>query len=109
MLIHKTEFLYAYYKRTSKIPAWKIESISSALGIQGTYYINTFVMKDEHLFDLEFTTDALKAPEMIPIAQKMIDSFRITTPQAPVSTPNATETANSLPQSRFRPLHVSIS
>jgi hypothetical protein len=75
------------------LPAWKIESMDSILGRQGTYHINTFVMKDGRLFDLEFTTDSLKAPEMIPINQRMIDSFRVTTPLVPVSAPNATETA----------------
>jgi hypothetical protein len=88
------------------LPAWKIESIDSILGRQGTYHINTFVMKDGRLFDLEFTTDSLKAPEMIPINQRMIDSFRVTTPPAPVSTPNITETADSLsqPSPQFPPM-----
>jgi hypothetical protein len=69
-------------------PAWRIESISSVMGMQGAYYINTLVMKDGHMFDLEFSFDSLRAAEALPVIQKMIDSFRITTPtQVPVSTP----------------------
>lgn len=64
-------------------PAWNIEYMSSLLGEQVLYYITTYVMKDEHLYNLEFNTAALKAPEMIPIAQKMIDSFKITVPTQP--------------------------
>jgi hypothetical protein len=85
------------------LPAWKIESMNSILGRQGTYFINTFVMKDGHLFDLEFTTDSLKVPEMTPIYQRMIDSFKVTTPQAPVSAPNVTETL-SQPSPQFPPI-----
>jgi hypothetical protein len=79
------------------LPAWKIESMNTIAGRQGTYFINTFVMKDGRLYDLEFTTDALKVPEMTPVYQSMIDSFKVTTPQAPIPTPDTSETVNSLP------------
>lgn len=83
------------YIRDKKItvggnPAWNIEYMSSLLGKQVLYYITTYVMKDEHLYNLEFNTAALEAPEMIPIAQKMIDSFKITVPTQPPLT--ATDT-----------------
>jgi hypothetical protein len=90
-------------------PAWKIESMTSVLGKQSLYNVDTFIMKDGHLYILEFNTDPLRAPEILPIAQRMIDSFKITTPQALVSTPNATETVDSLsqPSPQFPPISES--
>jgi hypothetical protein len=63
------------------------------MGEQRSYAVDTLMMKDNRLYSLNFFTNPLRAPELVPIAQKMIDSFRITTPQAPVSTSNATETS----------------
>jgi hypothetical protein len=81
-------------------PAWKIESIIN--GRYGdTYIINTYMIDGNKLYTFNFQGDALKAPEMIPIAQRMIDSFKVSTPQPPVSTPNVTETADSLPSDPF--------
>jgi hypothetical protein len=60
------------------------------------YSVDTLTMKDGHLYTLEFNTEPLEVPETLPIAQKMIDTFRITTPQATSVPPNATETANPL-------------
>jgi hypothetical protein len=46
-------------------------------GRQGLYNIETYVMKDNILYTLKFFSDPLKVPETLPIAQQIIDSFRI--------------------------------
>jgi hypothetical protein len=46
-------------------------------GRQGLYNIETYVMKDNILYTLKFFSDPLKVPETFPIAQQIIDSFRI--------------------------------
>ena len=55
----------------SGLPAWRIDYTSSF-----GYEITTYVIKDNRLFTFDFYSDQLKAPEMLPIAQKMIDSFQ---------------------------------
>lgn len=57
--------------------AWKIEYMSYMSGRQGLYNIETYVMKDNILYTLKFFSDPLKVPETRPIAQQIIDSFRI--------------------------------
>ena len=49
------------------------------------------MINDNNLYILDFSSDPLKVPETLPIAQKMIDSFGITTFQAPLSALNTTD------------------
>ena len=76
-------------------PAWKIESMTFFLGERQMYNVDILAMKDGHLYTLEFNTEPLEVPETLPMGQKMINSFRITTPQTPVSTPDTAETVGS--------------
>jgi hypothetical protein len=58
--------------------AWKIDEYRSYMSrSQGLYNIETYVMKDIILYTLKFFSDPLKVPETLPIAQQIIDSFRI--------------------------------
>ena len=68
-----------YYQTTiDGNPAWIIEEYMSYMsGRQGLYNIETYVMKDNILYTLKFFSDPLKVPETLPIAQQIIDSFRI--------------------------------
>jgi hypothetical protein len=77
-------------------PAWKVESMTSFLGERQMYNVDILTMKDGYLYTLEFNTEPLLVPETLPIGQKMIDSFRITAPQTPISTPDAAEAVDSL-------------
>lgn len=77
--------------------AWKIESMTSFLGEREMYNVDILTMKDGHLYTLEFNTEPLEVPKTLPIGQKMIDSFKITTPEATTSPPNATESINPVP------------
>ena len=62
--------------RISGLPAWKIEYTSSFGGIPSLYETTTYVIKDSRLFTFEFSGDQLRAPETLPVAQKMIGSFQ---------------------------------
>jgi hypothetical protein len=68
-----------YYQTTiDGNPAWIIEEYMSYMsGRQGLYNIETYVMKDNILYTLKFFSDPLKVPETLPMAQQIIDSFRI--------------------------------
>jgi hypothetical protein len=63
--------------KISGLPAWRIEFTSSFGGVTSLYSSTNLLIKDNRLFTLEFHGDPLKAPETLPIAQKMIDSFEI--------------------------------
>jgi hypothetical protein len=64
------------------IPAWQIETVvgGTSIGEQLLYTVDTLLMKDNHLYNIEFLIDPLKAPEVLPVAHKMIDSIKITDP-----------------------------
>ena len=68
-----------YYQTTMDgNPAWIIEEYMSYMsGRQGLYNIETYVMKDNILYTLKFFSDPLKVLETHPIAEQIIDSFRI--------------------------------
>jgi hypothetical protein len=88
------------YTKIGGIPAWQIETVLGGTrpGEQLEYSVDTLLMKDNHLYSIEFNTDPLKAPEILPIAHKMIDSLRITTPtQPPLTAPDTTD-----PSQQFR-------
>lgn len=83
------------YTTIGGIPAWQMENVvgGSNMGEQLLYTVDTLLMKDNHLYSIEFLTDPLKAPEILPIAHRMIDSFRITTPTQPplTASPDTTD------------------
>ena len=56
----------------SDIPAWRIEYIL------GRYTVETFVVKDDKVFKITFSTPTLEAPESLPLFNKMLESIRIT-------------------------------
>ena len=53
-------------------PAWQVEYITNYQGIQLMYGKSIFVVKDGKLFDIGFTMEPLKVPEMSPIGEKSI-------------------------------------
>lgn len=75
---YRLEYLKDYPTIIDRNPAWKIEYMSYFLGRQGLYNIETYVIKDNILYTLEFWSDPLKVPETLSIAQQIIDSFQIT-------------------------------
>jgi hypothetical protein len=62
-------------------PAWNVEYIENVGGYQKQYGSKFFVIKGDKLFDVEFSADPLKVPEMRPIGEKILQSFQFTTPQ----------------------------
>lgn len=80
-------------------PASQIETVvgGTSIGEQLLYTVDTLLMKDNHLYSIEFLTDPVKAPEILPVAHKMIDSLRITTPTEPPLTASP-ETTDPLQQ-----------
>jgi hypothetical protein len=60
-----------------KDDAWRIECVSSAMGSQFSFNVKSYVLGgDEKLYKLEFTTALLEAPKILPIGEKIIQSFR---------------------------------
>lgn len=65
-----------YATIVADIPAWSLERIStSVLGIN--YIKETYVVKDDKMYNLWSSSKPLLVPTILPIAQKMIDSFEL--------------------------------
>jgi hypothetical protein len=58
--------------------AWRLEYITSVGGMQTTFNIRILVLNPEtgYLYKLDFSSPALEAPQLIPVANKIIESFR---------------------------------
>jgi hypothetical protein len=56
----------------SGLPAWRIEYISIG------YDVEVFVVKNQTAYTIKFTTPTLKAPESLPVFNKILESVRIT-------------------------------
>jgi hypothetical protein len=59
-----------------KNDSWRIDHITSLDGEQRTFSITIFAVRDDVAFRLDFDTNPMKVPEMLPIAEKIIQSFR---------------------------------
>lgn len=57
--------------------AWRLDYITNIQGAQAAYFFNVFIVKDNQvLYKLSFFTQPLKVPEMLPVGEKIIKSFR---------------------------------
>jgi hypothetical protein len=54
---------------------------TSVGGIPSGYDKTTLMLKDNELYTFQFHTDQLKVPQNLPVAEKMIDSFKIVNTQ----------------------------
>lgn len=57
-------------------PARQVEYISNYGGYQTGYGKKFFLIKDDTLFDVGFSTDPLLVPEMRPIGERILQSFQ---------------------------------
>jgi PsbP len=74
-------------------PAWNVQYITNSEGYQREYGSKFLVIKGDKVFDVTFSTEPLKVPEMRPIGEKILQSFQFTTPQ-----PNAPEPTTPEPE-----------
>ena len=56
--------------------AWQLDHITYSNGIQSIFTTWRFVVKDAMLYELCFYTQPLKVPETLPVAEKIMKSFR---------------------------------
>src|SRR5918995_1291994 len=55
-----------------KNDSWRIDSITSFEGEQREFTITIFAIRDDVAYRLDFDTNPMKVPEMLPIAEKII-------------------------------------
>ena len=56
--------------------AWRLDTITSDDGVQIGFSSDVFVIHNGVLYRLNFYTQPLNVPNMLPIAEKIIESFR---------------------------------
>ena len=60
------------------MPSWKLEQIQNHLSGSSKYYKDTYILKDDKVYDILISSDLLLVPKTLSITQKMIDSFEFT-------------------------------
>ena len=56
--------------------AWRLDSIMNKDSVQSTYDSDVYFIHDNVVYQLSFHTDPLNVPYMLPIAEKIVKSFR---------------------------------
>ena len=59
-------------------PAWRVDYIYNYEGSQLFYGSHIFVIKDGKLYEITFATPPLKVEEMLPVGEKIIQTFQFT-------------------------------
>lgn len=69
---------YTVTKNQPQGDAWRIEYITNIGNLQTSFSILILVVNEQtgKLYELEYTSDPLQAPKQIPIANKIIESFK---------------------------------
>jgi hypothetical protein len=81
----------------SGYPGWRIEYVTYQ------YKVEIYAVKDDIVYKIEFETPTLKAPESLPVAQKIIDSIKISSSK--ISLP---KTDTTIPRIHAPPLPFKI-
>jgi hypothetical protein len=61
----------------NKYPSWRLDYIFSAIGVEN-YNFDIYTVIGEKVYRFEFSSPPLNISEMLPIYQKMINSFQLT-------------------------------
>jgi hypothetical protein len=68
--------VYNYPTTIAGQPAWILSYISNSGGRQVLYSEQTFIVKNDNIYELEFMADPLDVPYLRPLAQKFLQSFQ---------------------------------